>query len=75
MSVSFETADRLARETLDAGPVGEERPCDCIRDVDGWWFVNGCDCGNTDDACHAQDWCCTENSVVKVRNLILELTK
>ena len=80
MKMYFEEADKLARKTLDAGHVGRERPCDCIMVINddgakGAWIVNGCDCGNYDDARYAQEWCCIENAVVKVRKLILELTK
>lgn len=83
---TFKEADLLARKTLDAGPVGQERPCDCIsfrgkplqhdgRLGVGYWVVDACDCQNYDDARYAQDWCAAENGVAKVRNLILELTK
>lgn len=83
---TFEEADRLARKTLGAGWSGMERVCDCIGWLgkpaqpapgpdQGGWVVNGCDCGNYDDARSAQDWCATENAVAKVRNLIQELTK
>ena len=74
---TFEEADRLARKTLDAGPVGQERPCGCIIFVAGGygWRRRACACGNFHNARLAQGWTNIENRVAKVRKLIQELTK